>query len=75
MVNQEGVFADKLSPWASYVTRYEKNVTFDHTFWNPPQVLACLNIMCILKLFNILIKSSGGHTHTSVICVVQKSQQ
>lgn len=37
VVDKHGNELDRLSPWAPYVTRSEKAVSYDQRFWNPAQ--------------------------------------
>ena len=37
VIAENGDHLDRLSPWAQYVTQYEKAVTYDQRFWNPPK--------------------------------------
>ncbi|ESO00855.1 hypothetical protein HELRODRAFT_112986 [Helobdella robusta] len=37
VATRDGRHIDRISPWASYVTRTEKAVVYEQKFWNPPQ--------------------------------------
>uniref|UniRef100_A0A5K3EQ55 1,4-alpha-glucan branching enzyme n=1 Tax=Mesocestoides corti TaxID=53468 RepID=A0A5K3EQ55_MESCO len=36
VIGPDGAKHDRISPWATYVKNFDKNIVYDHVFYNPP---------------------------------------
>lgn len=44
IIGPDGSKLDRISPWATYVKNFDKNIVYDQVFYNPPSVF-CKNTL------------------------------